>query len=213
MTRLLTQSEAEVLLDGHSLTITQVLADGWARWRKLVKSDTELGAILSNRTRASIVYDCIRHAALTSFVGAEDVVVSEDRGFLLLSFSQRIILRFKKYRGATLRTSSTPTRQALEYGSQVLPGMESLTHLIAGYLPDEVGIGLDRAAITCPTTAGIEWVIELDLTRVVGGEVDERDLAPVTHVEAADTTVGTIIRPRRAEQDELGADQQTPSER
>lgn len=213
MSELLTQAEAEVLLENHSPALTKVIADGWKRWRQLVKDDAALGAILSNRSRASIVYDCIRHEALRTFDDTESVVVSEDRGFLLLTFEERIILRFKKFRDEKLHTSGTSTRQAYEYAHQTLPGMESLTHLVAGYLPDEVGIELKTAAITCPLGNGLEWIIELDLTQVVGDTVEQRDLATVTRVGTSETAAGTIVRPRRSDQDAQGADQQASSER
>jgi hypothetical protein len=213
MTQPLAQAEAGSLLQKHSLPLTQVIAAGWTRWRKLVTDDAELGAILSNRTRASIVYDCIRHEALRAFVGIETVTVTEDRGFLLLTFSERIILRFKKFRGTTLRTSSAPTRQAQEYANQVLPGMEALTHLVAGYLPDEVGIDLKKAAITCPKGSGNEWIIELDMSRVLGGQTEEGTTAMVTPVATPDTTIGTIVRPRLADQEETSTDQQVSKER
>ncbi|MBD0735284.1 hypothetical protein [Streptomyces sp. CBMA29] len=212
MTQTLSKEAAEGVLEKHSLGLTKVIAAGWSRWRELVKQDPGLGSILSNRSRASIVSDCIRHEALVVFDGAEDVTVSEDRGFLLLTFNEKIILRFKKFRGATLRTSSVPTQQALEYAAQTLPGMESLTHLVAGYLPDEVGIDLKKAAITCPEGNGVNWIIELDLTKVVGDVTEQRDLAAVAHVETDETKIGTIVRPRRPEH-ETDTEKQASSER
>jgi len=213
MTQPMNQVEAERILSDHKLALTNVLAAGWNRWRSLVGKQPELGAILSNRTRASLVYDCIRHEATAAFHDDETVTVSEDRGFLLLTFGNRIILRFKKFRDGKLRTSPGSSRQAREYANQVLPGMEELTHLVAGYLPDDVGLDLEQAAITCSVGANVEWVIELDLTLVVGGIDEGRVLAPVTHVATSDSTVGTIVRPRRAEGDKQDADQQASSER
>jgi hypothetical protein len=207
----LSKEAAEAALERHSLSLTKVISTGWSTWRTLVTVNPRLGAILSNRSRASIVYDCIRHEALAVFGSEDDVTISEDRGFLLLTFEEKIILRFKKYRGNSLRTASTPTRQAQEYAAQTLPGMESLTHLVAGYLPDEVGIDLKRAAITCPTGNGVEWIIELDLTQVVGGVTDDRVLTHLAPVGGDETQVGTIIRPRRSEQD--SGEKQASSER
>lgn len=213
MTELLTQVEAERLLQKHSPVITKVIGNAWKRWRALIKPDPEAGSILSNRTRASAVYDYIRHEALAAFTGVEGVVVSEDRSFLLLTFDDRVILRFKKFRDKSMRIATTSTKQAREYANQVLPGMESLTHLVAGYLPDEVGIELAKAAITCQVDGEVKWFIDLDLTTVVGESTKTRDLATVTRVERHETQVGTIIRPRRAEGDETAPDQQASSER
>lgn len=212
MSDTMSREAAEAALERHSLPLTKVISTGWSTWRDLVKDRPLLGAILSNRTRASIVYDCIRHEALTAFEGADDVTISEERGFLLLTFDGQIILRFKKFRGDSLRTSSAPTKQAMEYAAQTLPGMESLTHLVAGYLPDDVGIELKRAAITCPVGTGVEWIIDLDLSRVVGGAVEERVLQGLPHVGESETQVGTIVRPRRSEHD-ASAEKQASTER
>lgn len=212
MPDIMSKEAAEAALARHSLALTNVISTGWATWRKLVEANPRIGAILSNRSRASIVYDCIRHEALAAFGATDDVIISEDRGFLLLTFEGKLILRFKKFRGDSLRTASNPTKQAQEYSAQTLPGMETLTHLVAGYLPDDVGIDLKRAAITCPMGNGVEWIIELDLTRVVGGAVDDRVLAPLAPVGGDETQVGTIVRPRRSESDS-NTEKQTSSER
>lgn len=212
MPDIMSKEAAEAALERHSLPLTKVIATGWSTWRSLVSTNPLLGAILSNRSRASIVYDCIRHEALAAFGSEDDVAISEERGFLLLTFEGKIILRFKKFRGNSLRTSSVPTRQAQEYAAQTLPGMESLTHLVAGYLPDEVGIDLKRAAITCPMGNGVEWIIELDLTQVVGGVAEDRVLTHLAPVGGDEAQVGTIVRPRRSEQDS-GNEKQASSER
>jgi hypothetical protein len=169
----LTSGEAAEILSEHHEGIRDALKNGWLRWRNMVKQDTELAVIVSNRTRAGLVYDFIRYEASSLFDDVSGVTVSESRGFLHLTFDERIVLRFKKFRGKGLKTSSVPTQQARSFEMQTLPGMEELTHLVAGYLPDEAGIDLDKVAITCSLDQELLWVIDLDLGFDDGLDLDE----------------------------------------
>lgn len=163
MTQPITAQQASQVLSPHLEKIGSCINQGWQRWRHLIDNDAELGLILSNRSRASIVYDCIRYEATQAFHGKEDVHLSEKRGVMLLTFSDKIVLRFKKFRDVGMRTSGIPTQQSRDFAAQVLPGMEELTHLVAGYLPDDTGIGLYLAAITCSLDDDQLWVLDLDL--------------------------------------------------
>ncbi|MEV8565654.1 hypothetical protein AB0436_08760 [Streptomyces sp. NPDC051322] len=205
MTNPLTVEEAADVLAEHREDIRDILQNGWSRWRKLVESDTELAVIVSGRTRASLVYDFIRYEAMNHFDGLSDVVISEGRGILLLTFHERLLLRFKKFRSKALKTSGIPTQQARDFATQTLPGMEELTHIVAGYLPDEAGIDLDRVAITCSIANEMQWVIDLDfgLEEVVGlddglGPVGPTTVAPLVPTDGqGDTQV--VAKVDRAE--------------
>lgn len=192
VTQLLTASEADDALSPHREALGSSIHNGWQRWRDLIEDNPDLAFIVSSRSRAGLVYDFIRHEALKAFHGVPEVQVSEERSFLLLTFNEKIVLRFKKFRDKSMRTASSPTKQAQEYANQVLPGMEALTHLVAGYLPDELGLKLDKTAITCMQGSDLLWVIELDL-----GIDDGSIAAPVKPLTPASPQAGTIIRPRR----------------
>ncbi|MEU8952080.1 hypothetical protein [Streptomyces sp. NPDC048489] len=204
MTQPITATEAKEVLSPHLEKISACIDQGWQRWRKLVDDDAELGLILSNRSRASIVYDCIRYEALMAFHGKDDVHVSEKRGFMLLTFGDKIVLRFKKFRDAGMRTSGLPTQQSRDFAAQVLPGMDELTHLVAGYLPDDTGIGLHLAAITCSLDDDQLWVLELDLG------FDQAVPAIPVPLPTGPTQTDTIVRPKSTDRDQ---GQATPQER
>lgn len=189
MTQPITAPEARQLLSPHLKKISACIEEGWKRWRALVDGDAELGLILSNRSRASIVHDCIRHEAKMAFYKDDDVHVSEKRGVTLLTFSDKIVLRFKKFRDERMRTSGIPTQQSQDYAAQTLPGMEELTHLVAGYLPDDTGIGLHLAAITCSLDNDQLWVLDLDLG------FEAVPAIPVPLVTGQDQP-DTIVRPK-----------------
>ena len=193
MTEPLSAFEAKAILSPHLEKIGSSINLGWRQWLALLKQDSELGVMISNRTRANLVYDFIRYQAVKAFDGCSDIQISDNRGFLLVTFNNKIILRFKKFRDRKLRTSGIPTQQRREYASQVLPGMEALTHLVAGYLVDEAGLGLDRAAITCSLDEDQLWVLELDLG--LGDVGVPTPVAPLPPGPQRDT----IVRPRRRE--------------
>ncbi|MFF8792785.1 hypothetical protein [Streptomyces globisporus] len=199
MTEPITAPEANQVLSPHLEAISACIDQAWKRWRALVDEDPQLGLILSNRSRASIVHDCIRHEAKTSFLGKEDVHVSEKRGVTLLAFSDKIVLRFKKFRDDKMRTSGIPTQQSKDFSAQVLPGMEELTHLVAGYLPDDTGIGLHLAAITCSLDEDQLWVLDLDL-----GFDQAVPAIPIPLATGQDHT-DTIVRPKPTERDQAQA--------
>ncbi|MFJ7129629.1 hypothetical protein [Streptomyces sp. NPDC098101] len=193
MTEPLNAVEAESTLSPHLPKIAGCIELGWRRWLTLLKQDSELGIVISARARANLVYDFIRYEAVNAFDGYDDVKVGDSRGFLLLTFDGKIVLRFKKFRDRKLRTSGVPTQQRREYANQVLPGLEALTHLVAGYLPDKEGLGLERMAITCSLDDDQLWVLELDLG------LDETGVtAPVAPMPSAPQR-DTIVRPKRRE--------------
>ncbi|MGW3628187.1 hypothetical protein [Streptomyces sp. NPDC000880] len=226
MTQPITAVEANELLSPHLGAIGDCIDKGWKSWRELLEEDPKRGIIISNRSRANLVHDFIRYEATQTFDADSRVIVSDDRGFLLLTFAGKILLRFKKFSGPGLRTSSIPTQQSREYANQVLPGMDELTHLVAGYLPDEAGLGLDRIAITCTLNADQLWVLDLDLKLESGAApvaslpitsaLDQRDtiIRPKSADEAEETPDETpVIRPKSANEAEETPDETASGER
>lgn len=211
VTEPITAEEAREVLSPHLDDIGACLRSGWKRWTTLLDADAELGVIISNRSRAALVYDFIRYDAVNTFDGAERVTISEERGFLLLTFSDKIILRFKKFRDSKLRVSTSRSKQSTDYAQQALPGMEELTHLVAGYLPDESGLDLEKMAITCSVDDERRWVIDLTLTE--GDDIDIRrdddgDTGPAGTIPSIPPQMppGTIVRPKPASDDETAGD-------
>lgn len=177
---LLTASEAGEILSPHRDRIRDCFMNAWKRWTELIEREVELGLVVSNRSRASLVSDFVAYEAQVAFDGQAGVVLSESRGFLLVTIDNRIILRFKKFRGRSLATASVPTQQSRDWALQALPGMEPVTHLVAGYLPDAAAVGLERIAIVCSFDGYNLWVIDLNTTASAqtipfAQDTDERD--------------------------------------
>ncbi|WP_327246537.1 hypothetical protein [Streptomyces sp. NBC_01320] len=192
MTQPIGPDEAAQVLSPHLQSITDCLHNGWKHWRDLVELDAERGVEISTRSRASLVYDFICAEAKKTFDQNPHITISESRGFLLLTIDSKIVIRFKKFRDGGLRTNGIVTQQSREFANQVLPGMEAVTHLVAGYLPDDDGLGLRLAAITCTLDKEQLWVLNLDLA------FDESAATPPIPIGGHQDELDTIVRPKRA---------------
>jgi hypothetical protein len=77
----------------------------------------------------------------------------EEARFFRYRFGNKIALRFKKFRSRTLKTSNNNTAQTALFQSQQLEYFDSkiqpMTHVVAGYLLDDLAIDIDRLAVTC----------------------------------------------------------------
>ena len=158
----LDRDEAVSVLDPHLDRITSVLTAGWRAWEEATKDHRRLSAIASRRTRASLVHDAMTDEAERIFADVEGVHASKQRGFLTLTFDDRVILRFKKFRNKRLRTSGIMTNQRSQFEWQQIhiDGM-AVTNVVAGYLVDKLQQGLERVAITCFEGKHNQWVLDL----------------------------------------------------
>jgi hypothetical protein len=90
----------------------------------------------------------------------------EEARFFRYRFGNKIALRFKKFRSRTLKTSNNNTAQTALFQSQQLEYFDSkiqpMTHVVAGYLLDDLAIDIDRLAVTCTMDGQHIWApIEL----------------------------------------------------
>lgn len=154
------------LLDPHLVALDGCFREAWRRWLKWLSAYEGPPTDVSPRTRANALYDFISAEAAQIFHEKPEVLVRRERGFLVIRFSDKIALRFKKFRSATLKTSNNGTRQAGLFQSQELElstsDIQPMTHVIAGYLLDELALDIDRLAITCTMDGQHVWAaIEL----------------------------------------------------
>ncbi len=154
------------LLDPHLRALDSCFHAAWSRWQKWLGTCEGPPADVSPRTRANALYDFIAAEAVKSFAGAPGVLVAKKRGFLVIRFGDKVALRFKKFHSATLRTSDNGTTQSTLFQSQRLEfsdsAVQSMTHVVAGYLLDDLALDIDRLAITCTMDGQHVWApIEL----------------------------------------------------
>lgn len=148
------------LLQPHQDRLNQCFRLAWDRWQEWLKELDGSPADVSPRSRANVLYDFIKAEAVSQFLGVEHVRVRQERGFLVIQIHDRVALRFKKFRGRKLKTSSIRTGQAMAFQGQTLEfanEVEPMTHLVAGYLLDKFELGIKELAITCTLDGEHLW--------------------------------------------------------
>ena len=164
---LLSVEDAKVILDPHLQKLQECITGGWDAWHR---DYGHRHHVLCSRTRASIVYDEIRHLAEKKFTDCEGTRVIPKRGFFLLYIGDEIVLRFKKLDKRGL-TRNLPTRQQRLFEAQrsikgILPG----TYLNAGYQLDDLQQLIHRTMVSCQHQRSIQWTIELsEIGEACGG--------------------------------------------
>jgi hypothetical protein len=177
LNELMTKDEAHAVLAPHLPSLRVFVEQGWGEWHQLIATSPFM---VESRlvSRANVVYDRISKAA-EKYFDELDIPTSWKNQCLTVSLDDgRIILRFKKFQNRKLRTSGIPTQQRLEFEMQqvVLDGTAS-TYVVVGYLPDELGMGLDVIALACSYNGTLLWQIDLDQDEI-GDVVPVRTDAP-----------------------------------
>ena len=174
---LLSREDTERVLAPHLPALRGFIEEGWSEWHEGIAAYPNF-AVGTPRTRASFVYDLITPKLEDYFAGVPGVTTTRRRQFLEVMFTDdRIALRVKKFKGKNLKTSGIPTEQRLEIQAQqvTFDGM-SVTHLVAGYLPDKFGDQLEVLAVACSYGERLLWRLDLGCDPVPGS-------VPVQEVE------------------------------
>ena len=110
-------------------------------------------------------------AAQAAEAAGGDVALKQKYGALNMTVAGKMVIRFKKFRGRRLRTSgiSTRTRNMFLRQEEVLDGMV-VTHLVVGYLLDDLEVATEKISMTCPLGGDNLW--QLDLGTTTGGSED-----------------------------------------
>lgn len=161
---LLDREAALRLLEPHTDGIRAAIEGGWNDWHATV-SASPITTPLRKTTRANLVYDYITGRAEAYFDGV-GVRTTRKRHYLAVAFEDaQVVLRFKKFKDRALHTSGIETmhRRAVEGQQMTLDGL-AVTYLVAGYLPDDEGIDLQRVSVVCSYYNEVLWEIPLDAT-------------------------------------------------
>lgn len=155
----LDRATCQQLLGPHLPALDSCFRAAWSRWQKWLGSCEGPPTDVSPRTRANALYDFIAAEAVKRFAGVPGVLVAKERGFLVIRFGDKIALRFKKFRSSTLRTSDNKTTQSALFQSQQLEysNIQPMTHVVAGYLLDDLALDIDRLAIACTMDGRRVW--------------------------------------------------------
>ncbi|MDP9438009.1 MAG: hypothetical protein M3P49_04600 [Actinomycetota bacterium] len=170
--RIISVEDAERILEPYVERLALCVQAGWEAWEELGRMAPRSRVPLRPHTRASFVYDHAVQRAREEF--ADDhprVRIMEKNQLLTLTFEDRLVVRFKKFRdGVNFRTSGITTMQQQLYAYQLpLPGMpHEATKLVTGYVLDELQASIETVAIACSDGSRLEWF--LDITDAGGAD-------------------------------------------
>lgn len=192
---------AEQILQPHLPALARVFPEAWNRWVQFGEDYPDYRVQLCKRTRATMVHDTAAAAARREFGGmAPNVTLHESCGFLLIDFDSQLYMRLKKYRDANgLRTSGIPTGQQQAFEAQeALTGMPKCTNIVLGYVPNALGTQLAYTAITCSTKGRMNWILDVPIPDVGGGDVISTPPAP--YLEPQGPSLTSTIRKEKEDQ-------------
>ena len=198
MDELISAEEAqELLYPQRAKKLAACIQGGWDKWRELGRRAPDLQIPLNASTRALIVHNHITDLARKEFADDPAVHVGDNRGFLILTIEEKMVVRFKKYRNKSFKTSNIPTRQQLQFAYQLqLPGMPpEATRLVAGYLLDELQTSIETIAVTCSIGPDLQWMLDISDEADAGEDVLEPAGRP-------DEPRGPRVGPKSAERRE-----------
>ncbi|WP_174535403.1 hypothetical protein [Micromonospora chalcea] len=169
--------EANRIIGPHLEDLGKLFTKAWKTWTDL---PPDVKARRTRRTRASWLHDDLTEEARQLFENKPDVEVTDSRGFLILTFENRLVMRFKKFTSRSLRTSGIMTyqRQAYETQQFQLPGLPSVTTTVAGYLLDALERDFHRLAVVCPFDGDNLWTIDIPMPGEGGQTVPLSPVAP-----------------------------------
>lgn len=135
--------------------LDDVMRSAWREWQSV-----RLGRPYGKRVRASIVYDETVELARVRLPEAREVVVNEQRIFLV---KDQFAIRFKKLDG-NLSSSNVRTRQNTLFRRQeALDGLPPLYNLEAGYVLNHLETDIVSTHLVCPSGLySHAWQLSLD---------------------------------------------------
>jgi len=157
----MTIEEAGAILDPFLERIEFCIASAIKEYNKM---ESQTRSKFKKRTKASIINDFMVFNAARELEGLQGVLFSHNRQQFSVFLNDNFQLRFKKldYR---LRPSNIRTMQVFNFENQVqtqLPDMPSpVTHIIAGYVWNDLQTAIKDIYITCPSGEYNEWELKI----------------------------------------------------
>ncbi len=120
--------------------------------------------------------------------------MSDKNGLLVLTFEDKVVTRFKKFRSGNFFTSGIPTKQQQFPYQLSFDGMLSeATKLIAGYLLNKLQTSVETIAVTCSIGSDLQYVVSITGEAGTGDEGLEPPTRP-------DEPRGPRVGPKSSEQ-------------
>lgn len=164
---LITEAEARTLLHPHMPVLRACFEGAWEDWQELETALVRKAPKFRTTSRANVMYDLLVARLQQEFADTPGVSFNSNPGFLALTFGDRLVVRFKKFRSKRLKVSQIMTLQQRRLARQELDLGMNATTVVAGYLLDTLGTELRKLAVVCPLNGENVW--EIDLHGEAGG--------------------------------------------
>lgn len=173
------------VLEDFELRMRDLLEGAWEDWQGLSHK-----ALLSPRSRASIVFDFIKSRALAEFDGDPDIRPIPKGQTVHFLFRDRVLVRFKKANSAGLG-SNIETRAVIEFVDPQFPlfPLPPVYHVEVCYHLDKLATRMDMLAVTARQRNTKLWAYELE-------RVGSAAVVPLPGPPHADATPPEV-RPRK----------------
>jgi hypothetical protein len=162
VTGLIGKAEARDILRAHQGTLLGCYDLSWESWKKIEKGIVRVAPRYRATSRANLFYDLLTEQIEAAFADTAGVSMSRRLGFLTLTFDGRLVVRFKKFRGKSLKTSQIMTFQQERLSRQELDLGLNVTTIVVGYVLDPLGAELTKIAAACPLEGENVWTLSLD---------------------------------------------------
>lgn len=174
------------IIGDFELRIRAILEGAWEDWL-----DEPKKAIKSARSRASIVFDFIKHRALAEFEGDPHIRAIPRGQTIQFLFKDQVLVRFKKANAAGVG-SNIETTAVLRFVDPQLTIPDLLPEILRieiCYHLDALGTKMETLAVGARDRRTRIWAYELARPSVA-------EIVPFTPKPAAPSPAGTEIRPR-----------------
>lgn len=173
------------VLDDFELRMREILEGAWEDWQS-----TSHRALMSPRSRASIIFDFIKARALVEFDGDPNIRAIPKGQTVHFLFRNRVLVRFKKANSAGLG-SNIETQAVIEFVDPQFPlfALPPIYHVEVCYHLDKLATRMAMLAVTARQRNHKLWAYELD--RPASGAV-----VPLPAPPPADATPPQV-RPRK----------------
>lgn len=200
--RLVDEVDSELKPYFHGLYLC--FQKAWELWMEMATVLPYQFEAIKSRARANILYDLIRKVVIERYGADADVVLREERGFLLMVIQDKFVLRFKKLdRNGLTCKGHTPQYHAYFSHQLPLPGMPpEAVRLVAGYQLDPAQASLKDVLVTLQWDRQLVWFASIQDVAIELGQKSAPALAPVAPTSKKNRVKATVIpkRPDRKQE-------------
>lgn len=160
--------DVQKILEDFELRMREVLESAWEEWLELPKR-----AVMSARSRASLVFDFIRKLAIAEFDGDPNIRAIPKGQTIHFLFRDRCLVRFKKANTAGLG-SNIETQAVIQFvdPQMSIPGLlPEIYKVEVCYHLDKFATRMDMLAVTARERNRKVWSYELRRPAAAGSVV------------------------------------------